>query len=289
LAFGSIILGVIAADSIHAAWGAPALAAAILGFIGTLAAMPFAKRQATILERQRTLIDLAERTQEHSALSDAAKRMLYRDRELDLLRMVIEQDIAANNFDAALHLVGELASHFGMLEEAENFRSRIEAARHAEVERRISTGVHQLNQALAVGDYDGARITATRLGRLFPDNPMVQELEERVQAVRRKNAAGLASSLDSARAEDRIDDAMRLLMELDRHVDGDEAQRLAPIAKAVIDRHREDLAERFRLALEDRRWRDALDLGETITSRYPNTRMAEEAGGMLEELRTRAR
>jgi hypothetical protein len=288
LALGSLALGILGSFSIDTTWGGPVLTAAIIGFIGCLAAIPFAKQQAAATTRLDAIHRLAQESSEQSTLSDSAKRMLYREKELDLLRMVIEQDIAAARFDSAIHLVGELASHFGLLEEAEGLRSRIENARHVDVDQRITLGVRQLNQALNIGDYDGARTVATRLGRLFPDNPAVQELDERVRAFRRQHAAGLATSLDTARAEDRIDDAMRLLMELDQHVDGDEAQRLAPIAKAVIDRHREDIAERFRLAIEDQRWADAVAHGETITQRYPNSRMAHEASTMLEDLRARA-
>jgi hypothetical protein len=129
---------------------------------------------------------------------------------------------------------------------------------------------------------------ATRLKRLYPDAPTVQDLENHVIAVRRRHAAGLAHSLDDARSEDRIEDAMRLLKELDRHVDNKEARRLKPVAKAVVTRHREELADRFRLSIEERNWLEAVRLGEEIASEYPNTRMAEEVSGLLGELRSRA-
>ena len=287
LALASLILGGIGVKFIETPWGGPVLTGAIVGFIGCLAAVPFARRHAVTSERLASMHAIAENALDQATLSDAAKRMLNREKELDLLRMVIEQDIAAANFDAALHLVGELTSHFGLLEEAESLRTRIDDASRAKVQQRIALGVQEVNQALREGDYDAARVVATRLGRLFPDNPAVQELDERVRVFRRQHAAGLATSLDAARAEDRLDDAMRLLAELDQTVDSDEAKRLAPIAKAIIDRHRENIAERFRTALEERRWADALALGESITECYPNSRMAIEASTMLDDLRQR--
>lgn len=287
LALGSLILGGISVQFIETPWGGPVLTGAVIGFIGCVAAIPFAQRHAATNDRLASIHALAEAALDQASLSDNAKRMLNREKELDLLRMVIEQDIAAAHFDAARHLVGELSSHFGLLEESEALRTRIDDASHADVHKRIALGVGDVNQALRVGDYDAARVIATRLGRLFPDNPTVQELDERVGVFRRQHAAGLATSLDAARAENRLDDAMRLLAELDQTVNSDEAERLAPVAKALIDRHRENIAGRFRTAVEERRWADALALGESITENYPNSRMALEASTMLEGLRQR--
>lgn len=276
----------------EAAWSTPLFTAAVAGGAVALALAPIAmllsRRHA--IERRDTLrlIEMLQDIHENSALSDSSKRMLYRDRELDLLRMLTEQDIAAGEFNSAMHLVSEMASQFGLLEESEAFRTRIEEARRADVERQIKAGMEQLNRYLSADDWHGALLVATRLKRLYPDAPSVQDLENHVITVRRRHAAGLAHSLDDARSEDRIEDAMRLLKELDRHVDNEEARRLAPVAKAVVTKHREELADRFRSAVEKHNWLEALRIGEEISSEYPNTRMAEEVSGLLEELRNRA-
>ena len=272
-------------------WSGPALTAVIAGGTVLLGLAPIALSMARKPALKRGEIDrfllLTEETRENSALSDASKRLLYRDRELDLLRMLTEQDIAAGKFNSAMRLVNELSSQFGLLEEAEAFRGRIEEARRADVQRQIKIGLEQLNHALSDEDWHSALLMATRLQRLYPDAPSVQDLENHVISVRRRHAAGLAHSLDDARSEDRIEDAMQLLKELDRHVDTEEAQRLAPVAKAVVSRHREELAERFRGAVETKNWLEAVRLGEQIVLNYPNTRMAEEVSALLGELHSR--
>ena len=272
-------------------WSAPVLMASIAGGVLILAIAPVAlllARRYTIKRNElERLLHLAEEIREHSVLSDASKRMLYRDRELDLLRMLTEQDIATGDFNSAMRLVNELALQFGLLEEAEAFRTRIEEARRADVERQLKIGLEQLNRNLTAEDWHGAMLLATRLKRLYPEEPSVQDLENHVALARRRHAAGLAHSLDDARSEDRIDDAMQLLRELDRHVDTEEAQRLAPVAKDIVARHREELAERFRGAVESRDWLQALQLGEKIIAEHPSTRMADEVSSLLQELRSR--
>ena len=93
------------------------------------------------------------RIEEHVMLSDTAKRLLYRDRELDLLRMMVEQDIAAGDHESALRLVDELSEHFGRLEEAEAHRTRIGSLRRAEVETRIEEEMRSIRRLLYIYIY----------------------------------------------------------------------------------------------------------------------------------------
>ncbi|MCH2161461.1 MAG: hypothetical protein MK085_06260 [Phycisphaerales bacterium] len=288
---GCCAAGWAAATQPEASWSSPVLAAAIAGAVLVLAIAPLTltlMRRGAVDANPRELHRLAEGIHEHTMLSDASKRLVFRDRELDMLRMLIEEDIAAGEFDAAIRLLEELSAGFGRLEESEAYRTRIETARHADVEARIAKGLEDVNRRVAKGDWNQAILVARRLQRLFPDAPALTDLETHVGAARRRHAAGLAQTLDAARAEDRMDDAMQALKELDRHVDADEASRLAPVAQDVISRHREHLGERFKAACEARDWPEALKLGEQITSQYPNARMAEEIESMLEGLRQRA-
>lgn len=279
-----------ALDQPSANWSGPVLSGAITGGVLVLAIAPV----AILMSRRSTdqsaseLRRIAEGIHEHTMLSDASKRMVYRDRELDLLRMLIEQDIGAGEFDAALRLVDELSSGFGRLEESETYRSRIEEARHADVELNIRSGLQDINRRLEAGDWNQAILVARRLQRLFPDAPDLTDLETHVMAARRRRAANLAQTLDDARAEDRIEDAMQLLKELDRHVDSEEASRLAPVAEEVIGRHRETLGIRFKQACETHDWAEAVRIGEQITREYPNSRMTNEIQAMLGDLRHRA-
>jgi hypothetical protein len=45
---------------------------------------------------------------------------------------------------------------------------------------------------------------------------------------------------------------------------------------------------RFKLAVQDRAWIDAVRVGERIVADFPNSQMAAEVRGMLDVLRERA-
>ena len=89
-------------------------------------------------------------------------------------------------------------------------------------------------------------------------------LDQRIVAARDEHKNDLERRfLEAAERED-IGDAMSLLRELDRYLDADEGERLSGVAQGVITRHRELLGERFRGAVNDRRWAEAAQAGEAI-------------------------
>jgi outer membrane protein assembly factor BamD (BamD/ComL family) len=81
---------------------------------------------------------------------------------------------------------------------------------------------------------------------------------------------------------------MHLLRELDGYLTPDEARRFRATATDVIHKYRETLSARFKMAVSDHRWEEAIEFGEVITQQFPNTKMTEEVQGMLETIRVRA-
>lgn len=270
--------------------GAIAGGIAALGLLGVVLARPRAVAAAAPPSNTIDPADLVARLariDEHVMLSDSAKRLLYRDRELDLVRMVLERDIAAGDHDAALRLVDELGTQFGRLEEAEGHRSRIASLREAEVRDRLAAGMAIIRRHLANGDWGAATTEADRLHRLLPGASGLDGLANQIASARIRHAAEIESRMRDAHAEGRIDDAMRLLRELDRHLEGDESSRVVDVAQAIIVAHRDLVGRRFRDAVSEKRWADAVDLGESIVRDYPNARMAEETTALLPGIRAR--
>jgi hypothetical protein len=272
----------------------PLLTGAVAGGLASLAVLGLAARRSPRTNAAalpnvdgHDLANRLARIDEHVMLSDAAKRLLYRDRELDLVRMMLERDIAAGDHDAALRLVDELGAQFGRLEEAENHRSRIESIRQAEVQNRLSSGVQVIRRHLANGDWSAATAEADRLHRLLPDAPGLDGLANQIASARARHAADIETRMREAHAAGEIDEAMRLLRELDRHLVSDESSRVVDVAQAIIVAHRDLIGRRFRDAVSEKQWTVALELGESIVRDYPNTRMAEETTAVLPGIRSR--
>ncbi len=229
-----------------------------------------------------------EELRENSMLSDNAKRVLFRDRELEMLRCAIEDDIARGDYNAAITLCDEMSALFGQRQEAETFRSRIAQARAQQYELEVQAALDQFEASLEECNWAAVHQQASRIRRLYPDSHLVSGLDQRIEESRNQHKTDLEARFLEAADKDSPEDAMRLLKQLDRYLSHDEASRLAGVAQEVIHRHRDSLGRRFREAVSGHQWSEATQLGETIVAEFPNTQMANEVRPMIEVLRSRS-
>jgi len=263
----------------------------LVGVLLVITTAPIAILLGVIVRRIRAT-GLVSRTltqiHEHLMLSDNAKRVLFRDREVQLLRNAIEDDIARGDYNAAITLCTEMADLFGYREEAEAFRSRIVQARRQHYELEVQAAIDQLDAALADRDWAAVHQQAARIRRLYPESHVVADLDRRILHARGQHKTELEARFLEAADQDDPRAAMGLLRQLDRYLSRDEAERLTDVAQGVVTRYRESLGTEFRRAVGEHRWADAARVGESIITDYPNTQMANEVRSMIEVLRTKA-
>ncbi len=235
-----------------------------------------------------TLREALQQIHEHTMLSDHAKRVLFRERELGLLRQAIEMDIQQGKYNAGLALCDQMAEVFGYREEAEAFRSQILKINHEHREQQIQQVLNVVDNYLNVSDWRAAYQEAARFKRLFPDPDLVQQIDLRIHQAREAHKRDLETQFLDAHQKEDTPRAMELLRELDRFMHREEAGRLADAAAEIVAKHRENLGTQFKMAVNDKRWAEALRIGDEIVAEYPNTKMAEEIREMIDTLRTRA-
>jgi hypothetical protein len=294
---GLIVFGAVRAQD---ALGLACLMTGMLGLIIIAASLPVAwalhgssftskgERRVGSLDSAASSERLLAQIYENSMLSDNAKRVLFRDRELQLLRRAIEDDIAHGDYSSGLTLCDEMADLFGHREEAEAFRMRILQANHAAYEASVHQALDQFEHTLAARDWASAHREAASIRRLYPTHHLVQEIDQRVLGARDEHKKELESRFIDAANRDDVNQAMALLKELDRYLTREEATRLAQIAQDVVVKHRENLSTQFKMAVNDHLWAEAARVGDTIIAEYPNTKMADEVRSMIETLRIRA-
>ena len=246
------------------------------------------RQHKALLQRVEELTHAVRIFTDHAALSDDARRVLSRGNDRALLTQAIEEDVAAGNLDAAMILVNELADRFGFRDEAEQHRRRIEAMRSETNERRITDAIQYLDGLILQRRWDEAFADASRLLRLYPDSQRVFGLRGRIERAQRSHRDELERRFLVAAQEDRTDEALGLLRELDAHLSPAEAEPLRELARGVIGKAKENLGASFRLAVQDRRWTEAASIGERIIAQFPNTRMAAEIRDVIDGIRQRA-
>jgi hypothetical protein len=268
----------------------------LLGLVVSVATLPIAILLLSLWSesvasgelRLRGIVDAVSRMSEQFALSDDARRVVYRKHERELLRRAIAEDIAQEDWDAASVLVKELAERFGYRADAEEFRAKIDAARKQTTERKVADAFGLLDGLIIQRRWDDAYMEAARMKRLYPDSPRVETVTQRVKAARDNYVEDLERRFLVAAQEERVEPAMELLTELDQYLTEQDAAPFREVARGVIGKARENLGAQFKLAVRDRRWRDAALTGERIISQFPNSRMAAEVRSIIDGVRTRA-
>ena len=221
-------------------------------------------------------------------MSENAKRVLFRDRELSVLRNTVQEDIERGEFHSALVVCDQMATVFGAVEESEVLRTKVQTIIHNFHDARICEEVEKLENMLADRKWVEAYQDAARLRRLFPESPQLHGLEQRISDVRIHYRHDLEARFLEAASCENVEQAMKLLRELDGYLTPDEARKFRDTATDVITKYRDTLGARFKMAVSDRRWEEAIEFGEVITQQFPNTKMAEEVQTMLETIRVRA-
>jgi hypothetical protein len=270
-------------------------AAGALGMIIVLSVAPItwqlrrqAASRAALARKADQLVDAVRHLTDSTALSDDARRVLNRSAERDLLCRAIEEDIQAQAWDAAIVLCDELADRFGYRQDAEEFRARIDLARHEMQERRVADAIARLDGLIVQRRWDVAMREAMRVRRLYPESPRTERLRDRVEQARAVYKSDLERRFLDAAGHNRNDEALALLRELDAYLTEQEAAPLREVARGVIGKARDNLGAQFKLAVQDRQWATAAALGRRIINEFPNTRMAEEVRGLLDGILTRA-
>lgn len=233
-------------------------------------------------------IDLLRSINERLLLSETAKRIAYRHEDIETLRNTIRDDINKHRFDAALILVAELAQTYGQLEEAENFRDQITAARMADQETKVTAAIARLDDILSRHEFERGVREAEKIQRLFPDSERTRPLVQKVSHAKEAYKQSLEREFLAASERDDVDKAIELLKELDKYLTESEAEPFRETARGVIGKKRDNLGVQFKIAVHDKEWLRAVRVGEQIIQDFPNTKMSNEVRGMLDLLRERA-
>lgn len=232
-------------------------------------------------ESLRKLTDLA-------SLSDQAKSLIYRDRELDALRETIHTHLIKQEYEDAERFISELEGKLGMPEEAARLRRELEATRKATQEEKIERAVRRVEEIIASRDWARAAREAERLRQQHPESDKVAELPQRIQAEQARHKRELLHAYDQAVKKNDIDRSIELLRELDLYLTPQEAAAMEESARGVFRAKLHNLGVQFAICVTEERWTDALQTGEQIINEFPNSRMAHEVSDKMDMLRTRA-
>lgn len=234
-------------------------------------------------EASRGIKELAEL----APLSDRAKRLLHRDREVEALREAIHEDIIRQDYKRAEDLANTVETELGYATEAAELRAEIAKSRDATVEEKIDLAIARIDDLCNDRKWARALREAQRVLRLFPDNPKVAALPDRIMEARNDAKRQLLQAYGEAVRKNDVDSGVELLQELDAYLTPQEGAALQESARGVFKARLHNLGVQFAICVTDNRWQDAIKAGEAIIAEFPNSRFAQEVREKMQLLRSR--
>ena len=225
---------------------------------------------------------------ENILISDAAKQVVYRNRDRQLMENAIQEDIENQDWEAAYHLLEQMQSRFGYSREAAQFRRLVDARRSQAVKAVIEESREQIESLCENFNWSEANAMVDSLARQFPGNTEASQIAEWVEAKRLEHKKQLLSSWNQAVQNDEVDRGIDLLRQLDQHLTASEAAALEESARGVFKAKLQNFGVNFSVAVTEKNWSGALEIGRQIMEEFPNSRMAEEVKGKYEILQQRA-
>jgi len=224
----------------------------------------------------------------NTQISDAARSIAHREPEREALRQAIREEMYSGDWEAAHYLIDQMEQRFGYMQEAKTLLAEITQVRDMTIEEKIGEVISHIEHLMNEHRWDRARQEIERLMKLFPRHERVLNLPTELNTRREARKQELLARWRSAVERNEIDNGIAILTELDPYLSPQEAAQLRESASDVFKARLLNLGVQFGLAVQEQRWRDALDIGLQIRQEFPNSRMAQEVSDKLDALRVRA-
>ena len=218
-------------------------------------------------------------------LSESAKAIAFRDTERDSLKEAVYQKLNQLDFEAADELIDEIAQHHEHSDLAMDLRKIAELKQKASLNDRVEEYVRQIEALLSDYQWGKASVRIEGLIKAYPDSERALAMRGRLFTCKEQHKRELLSAWDDAVKREDTDRGLDILKELDAYLTPNEALALQEAAKDVFRNKLHILGVQFSMAVSDKDWNAAMEVGETIITDFPNSRMAEEIKAKMEVLK----
>lgn len=272
------------------------LMGALIFLIALLTMLSRVFRIATTLNENSARLEEATKAMEairdgllqisHSTrISEAAKAIAFREDDRRSLREAVFERLKQNDFDGAYEIVDEIENRSEYRLLAEELRKQVDSYRNATQDERIDQAIAQVEKWFDACQWVKASLQIESLIRANPDSDKMKALRQKLVERKEERKRILLAAWDDAVTQQETDRSLEILRELDMYLTPNEALALQEAAKDVFRTKLHNLGVQFALAVSDKQWSSALDVGQQIIRDFPNSRMSGEIREKLHVLR----
>jgi len=218
-------------------------------------------------------------------VSEAAKAIAFRDADKQSLREAVFDKLQQQDFNAAEEIINEIAKRPEYKELAEQLRMQTDRYHDATDLERLNQVIAHINKLLDDCQWGRASAQIEGLIKAHPDNEQAKAMRQILLDKKQERKKILLAAWDDAIQNQETDRSLEILKELDQYLTPNEGLALQEAARDVFRTKLHNLGVQFSIAVTEKRWVNALDIGQHIIADFPNSKMSEEIRGKLDVLK----
>lgn len=217
-------------------------------------------------------------------ISETAKAIAFREDDRQSLREAVFEKLKQQDFKAADEIIEEISNRPEYEELAVELRQQADKYRDSTEQERIEQTITHIEGLLEAGRWGKASLQIEALIKAHPESEKAKAMRQNLVEMKERRKRMLLASWDEAIKRQETDRSLEILRELDMYLTPNEALALQEAAKDVFRTKLHNLGVQFSLAVSEKQWVNALDIGQQIIKDFPNSRMSGEIRSKLDVL-----
>ncbi len=218
-------------------------------------------------------------------VSETAKAIAFRDVDRLSLKQAVYEKLQKQDFQAADELIEEIARRPEYSDLAEQLKEQAEKYRTATDQERLNQMLAHIDKLIDNCEWVRASAQVEELIKVYPESESARAMRRKLLDKKEERKRILLAAWDDAVQKKETDRSLEILKELDLYLTPNEALALQEAAKDAFRTKLHNLGMQFSIAVTEKQWSSALDVGQQIIEDFPNSRMAEEIRSKLDVLR----
>ncbi|MEK7994614.1 MAG: hypothetical protein AAB403_12490 [Planctomycetota bacterium] len=217
-------------------------------------------------------------------VSETAKAIAFRDEDRQSLREAVFDKLQQQDFVAANELIDEIARRPEYKDLAEQLRTQARRYHDATDQERMNQVIAHIERLLDTCQWAKASAQIEGLIKAHPDNERAKAMRQVLLDRKQQRKRILLAAWDDAVKTQETDRSLEILKELDFYLTPNEGLALQEAARDVFRTKLHNMGVQFAIAVTEKQWAGALDVGRQIIKDFPNSKMSEEIRGKLDVL-----
>ncbi len=218
-------------------------------------------------------------------VSESAKAIAFRDASIKTLEEAVLEKLKLEDFDGANELINEIAKRPEYEELARELKTKADNYHSKSDQDKINQVITHIEKLFENCHWAQASAQIEGLIGAYPNCKEAKAMRQKLFEQKQERKKILLAAWDDAIQKQETDRSLDILKELDSYLTPSEGLALQEAARDVFRTKLHNLGVQFAIAVTEKRWIGALDIGQQIMNDFPNSRMSEEIREKMDVIR----